>query len=64
MGYVITVLNMQQVTGKYDSVYLTVLNSRKEKRRQITVLLPPPFSFRDCAYLRLSANSNPLACPQ
>lgn len=62
MGHVITVLNMQQVTSKYDFVYLTVLNSAKEKRRQIIV--PPPFSFRDCGYLRLSANSNPLACPQ
>lgn len=31
MGHIVTVLSIQQVTGKYDFVYLTVLNSAKEK---------------------------------
>lgn len=60
MGHIVTVLSIQQVTDKYDFGILTVLNSAKEKRRQV-IIVPPPFSFRDCAYLRLSANSNPLA---
>lgn len=63
MGRIVTVLSMQQVTGKCDFGILTVLNSAKEKRRQ-AIIVPPPFSVRDCAYLRLSANSNPLECPQ